>query len=149
MESYVKEQQYYYCDLKDLQLADTLPLHYLWIDFNVFNQENQYYLNKFQQLFEIDAVPDLETLVIRISSLSAIKKIIRIIAASSLTENFYEYIQSNSAIDRAMLFCSKKIKAEQLIKTYRKIKSASYDEKEVIRTVQKWKREETESLYFF
>lgn len=80
-------------------------------------------------------MPDLKTLVIRISSLSAIKKRIRIIAASSLTENVYEYIQNNSVIDRAMLFCSKKIKAEQIIKTYPKIKSASYDETEVINTV--------------
>ncbi len=135
MEGYVKEQQYYYCDLKDLQFTDTLPLYYLWIDFNVFNRYNQSCLKIFSQLFQIDAVPDLKTLVIRISSLSAIKKRIRIIAASSLTENVYEYIQNNSVIDRAMLFCSKKIKAEQIIKTYPKIKSASYDETEVINTV--------------
>jgi len=51
---------------------------------------------------------------------------LRVICAASLPDDGYKFFQNNQKIDRIILFCANKIKANKLIRDFPKIKRICY-----------------------
>lgn len=136
-------------ELQTLVRMDTLPYRYLWMDLKVNNPENQIYLGKFREEFTVEPHATVESLRARIRDWAEGKEKLRVICAGSLTDDAYELIQRSSKIDRAILFCGNKVRANNLMRDYSKIRKACFGYNEVIKAVRAWRKEAEQSLLFY
>jgi hypothetical protein len=74
---------------------------------------------------------------------------LRVICAAHLPDEGYQFIQSSSHIDRVILFCGNKVRANNLMRDYSKIRRACFGYNEVIKVVQAWHKETEQSLLFY
>ncbi len=74
---------------------------------------------------------------------------VRVVCAASLPEDTYRYIQQSDKIDRAMLFCNSRVKAEMLMRSYPKIRNACFGSWEVLRVAGLWQKEEETCFFLF
>lgn len=136
-------------DLQSFVRMDALPFRYLWIDFKVSNPENQIYLTKFREEFTVEPHATVDSLSVRVSNWAEGKEKLRVICAGSLKDDAYELIQRSSKIDRAILFCGNKVRANNLMRDYSKIRKACFGYKEVVEAVRAWRKEAEQSLLFY
>lgn len=136
-------------ELQTLVRIDALPFRYLWIDFKVNNPENQIYLAKFREEFAVEPQATVDSLSLRVRDWAEGKEKLRVICAGSLTDDVYELIQRSSKIDRAILFCGNKVRANNLMRDYSKIRRACFGYSEVIKAVRAWRKEAEQSLLFY
>jgi hypothetical protein len=130
--------------------SDALPIRYLWIDLKVNWQENQMYLGKFREEFTVEPHATVDGLGVRVREWAAEgKEKLRVICAGSLPDDAYELIQRSSKIERAILFCGNKVRANNLMRDYSKIRKACFGYIEVIKAVRVWRKETEQSLLFY
>ncbi len=77
------------------------------------------------------------------------KERLRVICAGSLPDEAYELIQRSSKIERALLFCGNKVRANNLMRDYSKIRQACFGYNEVIKAVRVWCKESEQSVLLY
>lgn len=137
-------------DLQSMVRSDSLPVRYLWIDLRVSGQENQIYLGKFREEFTVEPHPTVDSLRLRVQEWAMEgKERLRVICAGSLPDEAYELIQRSSKIERALLFCGNKVRANNLMRDYSKIRQACFGYNEVIKAVRVWCKESEQSVLLY
>ena len=122
-------------ELSELERKDKADFKYIWFDLKVNGAENKLYLNRFREAFNIDPQDNVNNFRGMVNNWDMKKNRLRVICAASLPDEGYELFQNSQKIDRIILFCANKIKANKLIRDYPKIKRICYGYGEVIRVV--------------
>lgn len=118
--------------------SDALPVSYIWMDLKVNGTENKLYISKFREEFQVDGQDVFEVFQMDVRNWDKTKAKLRVICAASLPDDVYRFIDSNDNIERAILFCGNKVRANNLMRDYAKIKKACFSYGEVIKAVKKW-----------
>ena len=140
---------YQVAELQGMAQSDALPAFYIWMDLRVNGTENKLYIAKFREEFQVDGQDSFEMFQMDVRTWDKSKAKLRVICAASLPDDVYRFIDSNDNIERAILFCGNKVRANNLMRDYAKIKKACFSYSEVIKAVKKWEKEGENSLLFF
>lgn len=112
--------------IEELQRKDKATFKYIWVDLKVNGAENQLYLNRFKEAFNIEPQDNINAFRNMVNAWDSKNNRLRVICAASLPDDGYELFQNSQKIDRIILFCANKIKANKLIRDYPKIKRICY-----------------------